>query len=85
MALAFSGMVATSNRFLNQFGFIMIVGVLLDTFVVRVVLVPAMLSVGGWLNWWPRAMADVADRDEDATRGARATAEASDSTGKPAV
>lgn len=56
MALAFAGMLANSNRFLNQFGAIMIASVLLDTFLVRTVLVPAMLSVGGWVNWWPRAM-----------------------------
>lgn len=34
----------------------MIVGVLLDTFVVRTALVPCVLSLGGWLNWWPRHM-----------------------------
>ena len=31
-------------------------GVLLDTFVVRIILVPSMLSFGGWLNWWPKRM-----------------------------
>merc|ERR1712196_731279 len=38
MALAFTGMVAGPNKYLNEFGFVMIVGVLLDTFVVRTVL-----------------------------------------------
>ena len=34
----------------------MIVGVLLDTFVVRTALVPCVLSLGGGLNWWPGRM-----------------------------
>jgi len=56
MALAFLGMVAGSNKFLNQFGFVMILGVLLDTFVVRTLLVPSLLSLGGFLNYWPMKM-----------------------------
>lgn len=56
MALAFAGMVVGSNKYLNEFGFVMIVGVLLDTFVVRTVLVPCVLSLGGGLNWWPGRM-----------------------------
>ena len=56
MALAFAGMLANDDKFLNEFGFIAILGVLLDTFVVRTILVPAILSLGGWLNWWPTAM-----------------------------
>lgn len=87
MALAFLGMIFNSNKFLNEFGFIMIVGkrgnpgvpilfrlcvrafilcihlpnaagVLVDTFVVRTILVPAVLSTGGKLNWWPIKMPD---------------------------
>ena len=56
MALAFAGMLANTNKFLNEFGFIVILGVLLDTFVVRVMLVPSLLSLGSWLNWWPGRM-----------------------------
>ena len=55
MAFAFSGMLLSSNRYLNQFAFVCIVSILLDTFVVRVV-VPALLSIGGWINWWPNRM-----------------------------
>lgn len=56
-ALAFLGMVVNTNTFLNQFGFVMILGILLDTFVVRVVLVPALLSLGGsWVNFYPTRM-----------------------------
>lgn len=56
MALAFSGMLFNSNRYLNQFGFVCICSILLDTFVVRILLVPSLLSIGGWINWWPRKM-----------------------------
>lgn len=57
MALAFVGMVAQhDNPFLCQMGFTMISGVLLDTFVVRTLLVPAFLSMAGRYNWWPGKM-----------------------------
>mmetsp|Transcript_53331 Transcript_53331/g.165330 ORF Transcript_53331/g.165330 Transcript_53331/m.165330 type:complete len:405 (-) Transcript_53331:366-1580(-) len=60
MALAFSGMVAQhSNPFLSQMGFTMIFGILVDTFVVRTLLVPACLALAGRFNWWPGAMPDV--------------------------
>jgi len=63
MALAFAGMLVGTNKYLNEFGFVMIVGVLLDTFVVRTILVPCVLSLGGWLNWWPRRMPRVAGEE----------------------
>jgi uncharacterized membrane protein YdfJ with MMPL/SSD domain len=57
MALAFSGMVAQDlNPFMSQMGFTMIYGVLIDTFVVRPLLVPAFLSMAGSYNWWPGKM-----------------------------
>eukprot|EP01065_Artemidia_motanka_P005399 TRINITY_DN12602_c2_g1_i1.p1 TRINITY_DN12602_c2_g1~~TRINITY_DN12602_c2_g1_i1.p1 ORF type:complete len:1025 (+),score=352.82 TRINITY_DN12602_c2_g1_i1:83-3076(+) len=64
MALAFTGMFFIDNLFLNQVGFVFIVGVLVDTFLVRTVLVPAVLSWVGWLNWWPHAMLPLDDDDE---------------------
>jgi uncharacterized membrane protein YdfJ with MMPL/SSD domain len=64
MALAFSGMVAQhANPFLCQMGFTMIFGILVDTFVVRTLLVPAFLSMAGRFNWWPGVMPTIdADR-----------------------
>jgi len=56
MALAFSGLLFSPKLMHNQFALLLITSVLLDTFVVRTVLVPAlMLSAGPW-NWWPLKM-----------------------------
>lgn len=56
MALAFSGFAFSPKVMHQQFALLLITSVVLDTFVVRTVLVPAMmLSAGEW-NWWPRRM-----------------------------
>eukprot|EP00441_Pelagodinium_beii_P008701 CAMPEP_0197692074 /NCGR_PEP_ID=MMETSP1338-20131121/110595_1 /TAXON_ID=43686 ORGANISM="Pelagodinium beii, Strain RCC1491" /NCGR_SAMPLE_ID=MMETSP1338 /ASSEMBLY_ACC=CAM_ASM_000754 /LENGTH=535 /DNA_ID=CAMNT_0043274697 /DNA_START=254 /DNA_END=1861 /DNA_ORIENTATION=- len=56
MAVAFSGLFFSNKLLHQQFALLLVTSVLLDTFVVRTVLVPAlMLSAGQW-NWWPRAM-----------------------------
>ncbi|CAE6969538.1 actII-3 [Symbiodinium natans] len=56
MALAFSGLFFSSKLLHQQLALLLVTSVLLDTFVVRTVLVPAlMLSAGDW-NWWPRKM-----------------------------
>jgi len=57
MALAFSGMILqSSNPFLSQMGFTMIYGILMDTFVVRTLLVPTFLKMAGRFNWVPQDM-----------------------------
>merc|ERR1712232_368026 len=62
MALAFVGMVAQSDtELLCQMGWTMIVGVLVDTFIVRMLLVPSFLSMAGGLNWWPGKMPSLQD------------------------
>ncbi len=53
VAAAFAGMLTTTNTYLIEFGFILVVGALLDACVVRIMLVPALLSFGDRLNWWP--------------------------------
>ncbi|MDX6719041.1 MAG: putative drug exporter of the superfamily [Solirubrobacteraceae bacterium] len=48
--------------FLTEIGFVVAFGVLLDTFVVRSVLVPALVLDVGPRVWWPSRLAKVEDR-----------------------
>jgi len=54
MAIAFGGMMFSQTDTLNQIAWILFSSVLFDTFVVRTILVPAVLTLGGPVNWWPR-------------------------------
>ncbi len=53
MAGTFGAMTAGVIIGLKQLGFAVAVGVLLDTFVIRTVLVPAIAVLLGRWNWWP--------------------------------
>ncbi len=53
MMIAFGGLMLSSNAVLIQFGFVLTFAVFLDTFVVRTLLVPAIMSIAEKLNWWP--------------------------------
>ncbi len=51
----------------REFAFAMLVGVLLDSFLVRSLLVPALVSVFGRSSWWPaRAPDPAAPIDQEA-------------------
>lgn len=54
MAGTFASMLSSSLLGLLQIGFAVAFGVLLDTFVVRTTLVPALTVLFGRWNWWPR-------------------------------
>ena len=56
MAIAFCGLLFSQITTLNQTGFIFVVAVLVDTFIIRTMLVPAVLSMAKEVNWWPGSM-----------------------------
>ncbi len=53
MAIAFGGLMLSKSIVLVQFGFILALAVLIDTFIVRTVLVPSILAISDKWNWWP--------------------------------
>jgi RND superfamily putative drug exporter len=53
MAIAFGGLMLSKSIVLIQFGFILALAVLIDTFVVRSILVPSILAISEKWNWWP--------------------------------
>lgn len=57
-AVTFSSMMLASIPLINHMGFLLVFSILIDTFVVRTVLVPAMLSLSPGLNYWPSHMPD---------------------------
>lgn len=56
MALTFLAQLLGSMPITNQMGFVLVFSIVVDTFVVRSILVPAMLSLGPVLNYWPSRM-----------------------------
>jgi len=49
----FGALLFAPLRSLQQYGFAVTVGILLDTFVVRSLLVPSIAVLLGRHNWWP--------------------------------
>jgi putative drug exporter of the RND superfamily len=68
LAASFALLAIVPLRSFREFAFVMAAGVLVDTFVVRSLLVPALTSLFGELAWWPgrrvkpARRADVVDR-----------------------
>jgi uncharacterized membrane protein YdfJ with MMPL/SSD domain len=52
-ALAFFGLLMSSEEVLNQLSFYLFTGVLFDTFVCRTLVVPSIMYWLGEANWWP--------------------------------
>jgi hypothetical protein len=64
MTLSFSGLLFSSSPSLNQTAFFLVFNVLIDTFFIRILVVPALVGLGGEQNWWPRRTRHIAtDRD----------------------
>jgi RND superfamily putative drug exporter len=53
LALSFAALAIVPLRPFREFAFATAVGVLIDTFVVRSYLIPALISLCGRLAWWP--------------------------------
>ena len=53
LAGTFAGLMAGEIKFLAQVGFAVAFGVLVDTFVVRTILDPALAALFGRWTWWP--------------------------------
>jgi len=71
MSISFAGMLILKVIVLNQYGFALFMGVVFDTFYVRIILVPAIIEVLGKsndLSWWPTKMpAVLLSPDEEIT------------------
>ncbi len=52
MAAAFGSMMLSNGFLLKQFGFALMFAILLDAIIVRIYLVPAIMSLLGKWNWW---------------------------------
>jgi RND superfamily putative drug exporter len=55
-AASMAGLLFSSIGIVIQGGFVIGVGILLDTFVVRTITVPAIATLVGRANWWPSSM-----------------------------
>lgn len=53
MAIAFSSLLFSATPAMNLLSAFLVLAVLYDTFVVRILLVPALFSIGAQWNWWP--------------------------------
>ncbi len=54
MSVAFCGFLFSEIPLLNQLGFFVVFSVLIDTFVIRPLLVPSVMHILGAPNYWPR-------------------------------
>jgi RND superfamily putative drug exporter len=54
LALSFAALALIDLRQFHEFAFAMCVGVLLDAFVIRALLIPALISLFGERSFWPR-------------------------------
>lgn len=63
MVAVFGGFVLGDDTTIRQFGFALAVGILLDAFLIRMTLMPAVLHLAGERAWWlPRSLDRVLPR-----------------------
>lgn len=55
MVIAFGGLVFSTVSALQQIGFLLFVGVAIDSFINCVIVMPAILIICGECNYWPRS------------------------------
>ena len=63
-AASMGGLLFSSIGIVVQGGFVIGVGILLDTFVVRTITVPAIAALVGRANWWPSRVQKAAPADD---------------------
>lgn len=62
MSISFAGLLIPPTIVLNQYGFALFLGVAIDTFVIRTILMPAVIAAFGThtnVFWWPTRMPPV--------------------------
>jgi RND superfamily putative drug exporter len=64
MAGTFGALLASPIKPLFEIGFAAVIGLLMDTFIVRTILVPAIAVKVGELNWWPGRKVKVVAKEE---------------------
>ena len=64
MSIAFSSLLLSETAVLNEWGFMLLAPCLYDTFIVRTLIVPALLFCAVEANWWPGKM-PTPSRDAD--------------------
>jgi len=64
MAGTFGALLASPIKPLFEIGFAAVIGLLMDTFIVRTILVPAIAVKVGELNWWPGRKVKVLAKEE---------------------
>ena len=66
LAGTFGVLTATGNAQVQEIGLGLAAGILLDTFLVRTLLVPSVVVLLGRWNWWPSKLADEDHSDDSA-------------------
>ena len=70
MCVSFMGLLIPKTVVLNQYGFTLFIGVAFDTFLMRPIVVPAIIAILGstsraQVNWWPSVLPPVLLTEEE--------------------